>query len=137
MRTALAAATGLLLAIGTLAPLGAPAVAQGSQRVLTIFGNDPCPTSNGEEIVVCQRLPENERFRIPKDLRTPSPDVSNQTWSDRAQSLEYVGKSGTNSCSATGGGGWTGCWSELMRNAKRERAQNATARAQSDVPLPD
>lgn len=137
MKTIFGTAAGFALVMGIAVPLATPAAAQGSQRVLTIFGNDSCPTSNGEEIVVCQRLPENERFRIPKELRTPSPDVSNQTWSNRAQALEYVGRSGTNSCSATGGGGWTGCWTELMRTAKQERRQNATAAEASDVPLPD
>jgi hypothetical protein len=137
MKTFLGATATLALAFGIGLPLGAPASAQSTQRVLTIFGNDSCPTSNGEEIVVCQRLPENERFRIPKNLRTPSPDVSNQTWADRAQSLEYVGREGTNSCTPSGGGGWTGCWSNLMRSAKQERRQNARASEASDVPLPD
>ena len=35
----------------------------------TVFGNDACPTPNGDEIVVCARMPESDRYRIPKALR--------------------------------------------------------------------
>jgi hypothetical protein len=60
----------LLVALTALsAPL--PALAQSSDRVLVIFGKDKCPTdSTGNEIVVCSRRPEAERYRIPKELRT-------------------------------------------------------------------
>ena len=34
-----------------------------------VFGDDPCPKGVGDEIVVCARLPESERFRIPAPLR--------------------------------------------------------------------
>ena len=36
---------------------------------LIVYGEDPCPQSEGEEIVVCARRPESERYRIPKKLR--------------------------------------------------------------------
>ena len=85
-----------LLAMAAPAPFAAPALAQRQERVLTIFGKDPCPTSNGEEIVVCRRLPEGERYRIPQDLRRTEGN-GRETWGDRAASLEYVGKSGVNS----------------------------------------
>ena len=95
------------------------ATAQRNERVLIVYGNDPCPTSNGEEIVVCARRPENDRYRIPEELRTTPKGAP--TWSERAKSLEYVGASGAQSCSTTGPGGWTGCWRELMRQAREER----------------
>lgn len=111
-----------------------PAAAQGSERVLIVYGKDPCPTTKaGEEIVVCARKPESERYRIPEELRTTNPGP-NDRWSDRAKSLEYVGASGTSSCSATGGGGWTGCWSKLMNQARDERKAQATEnRAPTDT----
>lgn len=101
----------------------APALAQSGEKVLIIFGNDPCPTSNGEEIVVCARKPESERYRIPEALREAAKDKAPPNWSDRARQLEYVGRSGTSSCSADGAGGWTGCWSQLMREAREDRKQ--------------
>lgn len=105
-----------VLAMAAPAPFAAPALAQRQERVLTIFGKDPCPTSNGEEIVVCRRLPEGERYRIPQDLRRTEGN-GRETWSDRAASLEYVGKSGVNSCSTSGSGGASGCFRELARKA--------------------
>jgi hypothetical protein len=108
-----------------LAPSAAPA--QSSQRIarVVIYGNDPCPrASNGEEIVVCARRPETERYRIPKELRDqPSDDPASMSWAERAQSLEYVGRTGTQSCSTVGPGGFTGCWEQLMRTARGERAR--------------
>ncbi len=105
-----------ILAMAAPAPFAAPALAQRQERVLTIFGKDPCPTSNGEEIVVCRRMPEGERYRIPEDLRRTEGN-GRETWGDRAAQLEYVGKSGVNSCSTSGSGGASGCFRELARKA--------------------
>lgn len=108
-----------ILAMATPIAFGAPAMAQRQERVLNVYGKDPCPTSNGEEIVVCRRLPEGERYRIPEELRKTE-GRANETWGDRAGTLEYVGKSGTNSCSASGAGGASGCHRKLVRKACEE-----------------
>ena len=90
-----------------------------------IYGNDPCPVSESE-IIVCARRPNNERYRIPEGLRGPSPDdPASQSWAERAETLEYVGRTGPQSCSPVGPGGFTGCWNQLMRSARQERAQGA------------
>ncbi|MET0372746.1 MAG: hypothetical protein ABW128_00655, partial [Rhizorhabdus sp.] len=99
----LSPALAMLAAFASIGPVSAPAVAQRAERVLTIFGSDPCPTSNGEEIVVCRRMPEAERYRIPEELRRTQGRES-ETWGDRASSIEYVGKGGVNSCSPSGSG---------------------------------
>lgn len=112
---AAALATGILFTGLTTTP----AAAQRSEKVLTIFGGDKCPTSNGDEIVICRRLPEEERYRIPKELRATG-ERGNETWGDRAASIEYVGRSGSNSCSPAGAGGTTGCFRELARKACAE-----------------
>jgi hypothetical protein len=111
------------LLVAALAGLAAPASAQRTEKTLIIFGNDKCPTSNGEEIVVCVRRSENERFRIPPELRKSDP-LYNKTWADRAEALEYVGASGISSCSPVGAGGASGCHDKLMRAARDEDRAN-------------
>jgi hypothetical protein len=106
-----------------------PAQAQVIDRVLVIYGDDPCPTNaSGDEIVVCARRPESERYRIPKELRPRSQSPEATSWAARSQSTLDSGASGTGSCSTVGGGGWTGCWAEQMRAAKKERQAKAAER---------
>jgi hypothetical protein len=38
-------------------------IRQVGNRLITVFGNDPCPRDE-----ICVRAPENERYRIPKEL---------------------------------------------------------------------
>ncbi|MEH6827040.1 MAG: hypothetical protein V7665_02920 [Parasphingorhabdus sp.] len=94
---------------------------------LVIYGDDPCPQSSDEEIVVCARKDEGDRYRIPETLRSGSlGDAKNQAWSERVRSYEYVGKSGTNSCSPTGAGGFTGCTQALLSQAYAEKGIDDT-----------
>ena len=111
--------------------LAVPAQAQDQpgDRVnqLVIYGDDPCPPSTDNEIVVCARKDENERYRIPETLRGGElGDAKNQAWSERVKSYEYVGKSGTNSCSPVGAGGFTGCTQQLLRQAYAEKGIDDT-----------
>src|SRR5579875_4069261 len=71
-------------------------------NALIVYGNDPCPRGNGDEIVVCARKPESERYRIPPAVRDDPNNPANQAWTNRAESLEYVGRTGIGSCSASG-----------------------------------
>jgi len=89
---------------------------------LIVYGDDPCPQSSDEEITVCARKPEDERFRIPENLRSDPNAPVNNAWANRAQSFEYVGRTGIGSCSPTGPGGMTGCFNDLIRQARNERA---------------
>lgn len=111
--------------------MAAPALAQdkAGDRVnqLVIYGDDPCPQSSEEEIVVCARKDEGDRYRIPETLRGGSlGDAKNQAWSERVKSYEYVGASGTNSCSPTGAGGFTGCTQALLSQAYAEQGMDDT-----------
>jgi|KBSSwiStaDraftv2_1062776.scaffolds.fasta_scaffold19106_4 hypothetical protein len=119
MKIVLLAAAVIISGIASLP--ATPASAQGAGRVLDIFGDEKCPQSNGEEIVVCRRLPMTEKYRIPKDLREAAKEGGPENWTSKYGSLEYVGSSGTDSCSPEGGGGWTGCWSKMMRAARADR----------------
>ncbi len=102
---------------------------QAGDRVnqLVIYGDDPCPQSSENEIVVCARKDEGERYRIPETLRGGElGDAKNQAWSERVRAYEYVGKSGTSSCSPVGAGGFTGCTQQLLRQAYAEKGIDDT-----------
>lgn len=87
-----------------------------------VFGDDACPPPpTPEDIVVCARFEEGERFRIPENLRGDPNAPENQAWTNRAIELSYVGRSGIGSCSPVGPGGWTGCNQQLINQAVAER----------------
>lgn len=130
-----------IITAAAVAPLLAPGAAHAQNAVqngvLIIYGNDKCPTNkNGEEIVVCQRLDEGERFRIPKNIRdnTPSEPQKGQSWAVRSQDALTTGSFGTGSCSAVGAGGGTGCFVKQATAARAER--RAQKQAETDLPLP-
>ncbi|MEO6581137.1 MAG: hypothetical protein ABIN83_08305 [Sphingomicrobium sp.] len=107
----------------------APAAAQNSGKVseIIVYGTDPCPRSTDDEIVVCARKPETERFRIPERLRQGGSLQSRQAWAVRARSLETVGATGVNSCSPVGPAGFTGCLNQLTKQAFQERGEQVTS----------
>jgi hypothetical protein len=91
-----------------------------NMNLVIVYGSDACPQSRGDEITVCARKPESERYRIPEGLRDhPSPQ--NEAWTNRVSSYERASASGTQSCSATGAGGWTGCMHNFVGNAYAEK----------------
>ena len=103
----------------------APAAAQATGddvqvAEIIVYGNDPCPRSTDSEVVVCARKPESERYRIPERYRQSGPYQSRQSWANKAKSFEYVGRTGTQSCSAVGPGGHTGCLQNMIDRARAE-----------------
>lgn len=89
---------------------------------LIIYGDDPCPESQDpNEITVCARLPDGDRYRIPPNLRDNPDAPANNSWANRATELSYVGRTGTDSCSTVGGGGFTGCFNQIVSQARAER----------------
>ena len=105
----------------------APALAQGGAKIseIIVYGTDPCPRSTDDEVVVCARKPESERFRIPERLRQGGSLQSRQAWANRAIAFETYGKTGVNSCSPVGPGGHTGCSQQLISQAFKERREEA------------
>ena len=86
------------------------------------FGNDPCPPCTDPNVItVCAQLPEDQRFRIPENLRSNPNDPANEAWTNRAIALSYVGATGIGSCSTVGPGGFTGCANQLINQAVAER----------------
>ena len=119
------AGAGLALALpAVLAP--SPALAQnGRISEISVYGTDPCPRSTDDEVVVCARKPESERYRIPEALRQGGSIQSRTAWAERARVFETVSDTGINSCSPVGPAGYTGCTVELINEAFRaRRAQN-------------
>ncbi|MFS0738424.1 hypothetical protein ABC347_15370 [Sphingomonas sp. 1P06PA] len=119
----------LATAFASLLMLAPPIAAQTAtppERVATllVFGEDACPKGDDDEIIVCARLPENERYRVPKRFREKKADRGGQSWANTARELEWVGRSGLpNSCSVNGSNGQTGCFQQFMRMAREEREQ--------------
>lgn len=90
---------------------------------LIIYGKDKCPQSTADEITVCARLDERDRYRIPKNLRGTIQRPT-EAWSQRVKAYEYVAATGVGSCSASGAGGFTGCGLRDIDVAYAEKAQD-------------
>ena len=104
--------------------LANPAAAQeDNERVnqVIVYGNDACPRSTTpDEITVCARKAEGERYRIPEPLRGIDKPES-RAWTDRVLAYETVGNTGTLSCTPVGPGGYTGCAQNFIHNAYAEK----------------
>jgi hypothetical protein len=123
------------IAIAAAATVGAallpvPVAAQSALQngVLYIYGNDKCPTNaDGDEIVVCVRKSEAERFRIPQELRELEITPENQAWAARSEGTLRANESGIGSCSAVGIGGASGCFGQATTVNKADRRQRRDA----------
>lgn len=120
----------LSLPFAALAALPPPVAAQApGERInqLIIYGDDACPQSRPDEITVCARKDESERYRIPKDLRDDPNNPRNEPWTDRVEAYETVGAQGIASCSPVGPGGASGCLTRLIDAAYKERKEGSSA----------
>ena len=126
---------GLLSGVLSVSPALADRVPPPPQRAtnIVVYGNDPCPAAEGDEIVVCARLPESERYRIPKRLREEKADErKEQSWVARSRVIDQAGaENRPDSCSPVGSGGQTGCFQKFMRDARDQREADKAA---ADVP---
>jgi hypothetical protein len=119
-------AAGAAMAAG-LAAIPTPAAAQAGNSVaeIIVYGNDPCPRSTDDQVVVCARRPEAERYRIPQSLRPSGTRQQTQAWANKAKVLETVGNTGVNSCSPVGPGGFTGCLTQVIKEARSQSREQA------------
>lgn len=106
--------------------MAAPAAAQDAapepkMNMVIIYGDDKCPESSDDTITVCARKAESERYRIPQTLRE-SMSPSNEAWNNKVLAYETVGRTGTQSCSPVGAGGWTGCTGQMLKQAAGDKA---------------
>ena len=126
----IAAAAGL----AGVAPLAisVPALAQSSAAgEIIVYGNDPCPRAADDEVLICVRRPETERYRIPPTLRVSGPPQVRDSWVNKSKSLMTAGNTGPNSCSAVGPGGHTGC---LAQEIDENVAANKQAQEEGTPP---
>jgi hypothetical protein len=105
---------------------------QPRQRLVTVFGTEPCPQPESpDEVVVCARLPESEIYRIPEQLRQAdsrrSPFEEN-----RALLVGDVAGGGIGSCSAVAAGGAAGCNQKQVDAWARDRTGRMGA--EEDIP---
>jgi hypothetical protein len=108
----------LLAAAALLVLPAAAAAAQAPERTSTVvvYGSDPCPKAEGEEVVVCARKPERERYRIPKELRHEDEPLTEQSWGARTRALDEANRATMpNGCSPVGSYGQTGCFAQMLR----------------------
>ncbi len=133
-RLGVKAALALLLVVaGQAAPAASPAPTRRLSSLI-VYGDDPCPSSNSDEIVVCAREPESERYRIPKKLRDKKQEETGaRSWTDRVAGVEEASRAQRpNSCSSVGASGQTGCTQAMLRQWFAERRE-AKAEA-ADIP---
>ena len=116
-----------ILAAGLALPAPTLAQSRGDVSEIIVYGSDPCPRSTDDNIVVCARKPEAERYRIPEKLRSGGSFQSKQSWANRATQFETYGRTGINACSPVGPGGFTGCSDKLIKEAFKERADEVDA----------
>jgi hypothetical protein len=111
---------------GGFALIPAPAAAQQANVAeIIVYGNDPCPRSADDQVVVCARRPEAERYRIPEKLRPNGTRQQTESWASKSKVLETVGDTGTNSCSPVGPSGFTGCLTQVIKQARSQSRQQA------------
>lgn len=117
--------------LGTSIPALAQSVAAASaapepspQRTinLTVYGNDSCPQGQSDEIVVCARHPESERYRIPKRLREKSAPLGAPGWANQVATMEETQRDilPISGCSVVSSSA-AGCLAKALRQWLAER----------------
>lgn len=99
------------------------------QKLVTVYGTDACPKqTDPDEIIVCSRRPDEERFRIPPTVRTDiKPDGAFEGGNRKALLGDASGSAGGSigSCSAVGPGGGIGCNQAMQNQYRAERKAGA------------
>jgi hypothetical protein len=139
-----------LLAATAAFALASPAAAQSADEKINMviaYNESECPVAQPGEVVVCEILVEEERYRIPRNLRY-SDNPANQSLARQVDQIKYVGDFGAMSCEPAGAGGFTGCnqkfveaWAkdkdeasavrfgQLIEKARQDRLSNIDAEA--------
>ena len=113
----------ILALVGAAQPLPAQEQTEDGRTIIriTIYGDDSCPTGTGDEVVVCARRPESERYREPRALRRDPPNPAQRSWADPARALDEATPGRLNHCSADGPACFTGCLQQQIEAAEAEK----------------
>lgn len=111
-------------------------------RSVTLTGDQKCPASTSEEIVVCSRINPNEQYRVPKELRqAPEVPAQRSSWVNRAATIDQVSRVAgglPNTCSPVGNGGQTGCFNAYGQayalDRKQRKAEETAGTATETTP---
>lgn len=80
-----------------------------------------CKAVDRDEVIVCGNRKRDERFRLPDGSKLPfDPAGDVESVMNERVGWAAEGDAGTQSCSAVGPGGWTGC---MVKSWKVERDQ--------------
>lgn len=118
----------LLAPVITLAAIAAgtgPVAAQSADQKVNMviaYNESECPVAQPGEVVVCEILVEEDRYRIPTNLRY-SDNPANTSRAARVDEIKYVGDFGAMSCSPAGAGGFTGCTQKFIEAAYKDKSE--------------
>jgi len=137
------AALAVPLAAHAKAPVAQPitGIPDGSKTIsIIVYGSDACPPGKGDEIVVCAREPESERYRIPKRFREKAQDTApNNSWTNKVRSTEDASRTAAglpDTCSSVGTGGQSGCYSHFLTQMNQEKLQQKQQQADNPDNIP-
>lgn len=107
-----------------------PAAAQGANEKINMviaYSESECPVAKEGEVVVCEILVEEERYRIPSNLRY-SDNPKNQSLARQVDQIKYVGDFGAMSCEPAGAGGFTGCNQKFVEAWAKDKSEAEAVR---------
>lgn len=149
MKHLLAPAALAVLAVATASPAAAQSANEKVNMVIA-YDESECPVAQPGEVVVCEILVQEDRYRIPSNLRY-SDSPANKSLARQVDQIKYVGDFGAMSCEPAGAGGFTGCnqkfveaWAKdkseaegvrfgrLIEQARQERLSNIDAEAAAE-----
>lgn len=108
-------------AVAAAAPASAQSASEKINMVIA-YSADECPVAQPGEVVVCEILVEEERYRIPSSLRY-SDNPANQSLARQVDQIKYVGDFGAMSCNPAGAGGFTGCTQKFIEAAYKDKSE--------------
>jgi hypothetical protein len=114
-----------LFASAAALAVAAPASAQSANEKINMviaYNENECPVAQPGELVVCEILVEEERYRIPSNLRY-SDNPANQSHARQVDQIKYVGDFGAMSCNPAGLGGFTGCTQKFIEAWAADRSE--------------
>lgn len=126
MKHLLAPAALAVLAAATASPAAAQSANEKINMVIA-YDESECPVAQPGEVVVCEILVQEDRYRIPSNLRY-SDSPANKSLARQVDQIKYVGDFGAMSCNPAGAGGFTGCTQKFVEAWAADRKEGEAVR---------